>query len=176
VEELFSVGRGEHSPITLIGRRRRSGIYLSVEASPEVEEYIKSLTPGPPDYEQVDLMATAQNGNWIPYRDSQLIAYPLQRSSVLSSGLGQDLVLPQEPGNRYNAGKPNISWLRLVGISRPGGITFQIKGGVNGPDGFEEAVKRCGKAAHDFYLENIQPVDVIVEITNRFDRGQTGGF
>lgn len=103
-----------------IGRGRR-GLDFYVKTVPEVENFMKALGAG--KKEQVD----AYGRDWFSLEENgKLEVYQMDRE--LPPSPTYTLTSIAEPLRGAKSGKINLSFLRLVGISDPGGVKFGVAG------------------------------------------------
>ncbi len=185
--EAIVAKSGETCIQTSIGRST-DGLMINVWAQPKVEDFIRLLGNG----EKIDVQTIGRF--WTPSRkdkEKQIMVYDyaleLPRNDIINFRLdrpglpildiGDDppIVYPERDregrlfaipkGVKTNhPGTLNLSFLRCVGISEPGGVTFKIKGVYE-----RSSVDRLGikieNALKVFYREFIKPYRLIVTVS-----------
>lgn len=189
--ELISVNAivaksGEDKIRTIIGRST-AGLMLNVWAQPHVEDFIRSLGTG----EQLDVQTLGRHWmapgkdpdkKVLVYQMehdlgqlnmNNLFSFRLDRPGyplVEDSGAGEpaplhyedeDRLRPRRPAMRFGPECLNLSFLRLVGISEVGGVSFCVKG-VYQREGIDKLAERIEQASTRFYREFLKPYKVIV--------------
>lgn len=142
--------------------RGKSGLRVRVKATPEVEEFIKTLGQG-------EEVAVGNYGRyWTPLPSQEgLYAYDmsskLQRSAVpfTLEALGSQIDLSYDSPNLVNT-----SFLRLVGISKGDGVTFILRG-VYSHDAIMRMRDLVGAANRQFYIDYLRPMHVTVATVTR---------
>jgi len=139
--------------------RSTHGIKIHAQASPMVEEYMRSLGTG--ERQLVDAIGRG----WIPVDR----AVPLQVWTATSQAL-QNMTHPQfnlsyvgrglDLSNDLGPNVVNLSFLRLAGISSEAGITFHVKGQVFSLEALRTLKNALGSAARTLYMDFIKPVEL----------------
>ena len=139
-------------------RRSKSGLIVQTQADPSIEDLFREWGGGNYDY------ASNEGRGWVS--DTPLRVWELRQNPGVmehSSGsysvghAGGSLVLP--------GGVINLSFLRVVGVSTPPGITFEVRG-VFTLDSIREIAKKITSASKSFYRDFVLPVDISVAITS----------
>ena len=138
-------------------RSNPNGLTFHVHALPEVEEFMKGLGPG----EATPLEAVTKN--W--YSLGTPVGMWIQKSAVND----HQFMLGQVGNVFEKGGSTNLSFLQLVGVSRPEGVSFGVKGvwslaelrTIRG--NIEDAVERL-------WNEYIRPVEMSGGIIQRVPR------
>lgn len=165
---ILDAKSGESRILTSLRRSPLSGLIVTIWARTEVEDFMRSLGSG----EMLDVQVLERY--WQPAgtekQSKKLYVYDLaQDLGPLASGdgLSPRLDLPGQPlmgeKEKYNTHTLNISFLRLVGISEPGGVSFAVSGVYS-----REAIDRLGelikRATQHFYREFLKPYKLVVGV------------
>lgn len=144
-------------------KRTSNGLLVSVIAQPEIEALVQGWGDGEPG----DVKAYGRF--WLPAEEGDLLVYPLDKSpGPLALEKGNFVI--DRPGRPLIEGETvNLSFLRLVGISK-GGVRFLIKG-VYDTDGLVDLVNRINIAKRRFYLAYMRPVSLTVTLTTTKQEG-----
>lgn len=144
-------GSTNNNAIEFYLRRHKYGVKLHVRVWPAVEEFFERWSGG----------ATEQPGHGRTWR---IIKDPIYLWAMGTSQMAPSNVRPY---SLYHAGAgfftesnhPNISWVRLVGASRPEGreIIFEV---VIGKGELVTVAQRMTEACNMFYTEYLQPVNI----------------
>lgn len=167
-----SVVKSGETPIEIyLSRRAEIGLRVQVKTFPQIEEYMRNLGTG--THIQVELSGR----HWRPLKKdgAPLMAYDLMEKlgdkDYLLDSLGQPLFNPNNDGVHMPNIPPNISFLRLVGVSEGPGVSFQLRG-VFSETAERELAIRLQKAATQFFLDYIRPVDFIVKVSMQEIKGR----
>ena len=162
------IKRGE-TVTQVILHRSMKGVSLQVKAHPAIEEFARALGDG----EAQDIKIYGRH--WHAIGDKPLRIYNNDLKVFKCESLTTD-----DPGNakigfRYDQpGQPlidgngflNISFLRLVGVSEGGGVTFGISG-VYTLDSLKRIRDSISSACRKFYVHYMRPVDLSVTISTQ---------
>ena len=152
------------------------GLRVTVRARPSVEEFIKQLAGG----RTTD--ATAYGEAWHSMDDSPLEVYivdePDQTTDYTLLGVGGSLIqYPAQPRSRGlstlgssdpTAPKPtiNLGILRLVGISKPDGVTIGLQG-MYSPEYMKILRAQLPIVTRQFLHDYIVPITLNLEIVSK---------
>jgi hypothetical protein len=149
--------------------RHKSGIKVSVKVVPEVENFFKQwgggLEEGP-----------AHGRLWRPADDRPIRLWSFD-TNLKDENLQYDLMKTgTNLVNDYD-GSVNISFLRLVGASEPGGRAFILEAPISYPE-LERIAQRITRVSEQFFLNYVQPVNINVYVgTVDYSRsGLVGGI
>ncbi len=139
------------NPVDCWVKRHKKGIKVHVEVWPEVEEFFKHHGGGivqPPQFGR----------NWKPFDEAakRIDIWSFQQHLNPS---GQYDVLSTGTPLVNDGGVVNISFLRLVGASEPGGKDLIIEQVISNPE-IRQLGARITKAAEQFYMDYIQPINL----------------
>lgn len=152
-------------------RRDSAGVKVTVQTSEFFENYMKSLGNGTAE------LVTRYGKLWLPedatkplevwQADANLLA------QLMGNGTRYRLDLPGKNldlSGDYYQNTVNLSFLRLVGASKPDGITFTLKNQVYSLEGLRDLKDLIGKAAKNLYVEFMRPADLSINLTQiRYD-------
>lgn len=152
------------SQITIAITRSKNGILFNVEASPQVEEFFSSDYQKNGDIQPVNLFGRL----WQPTGGEDLLVYPLPEGLAGNVNLGlygeitrlDRVGAPLIDDPNVGATNVNLSPLRLVGISRPGGITIRYEGVFSTPF-LQQFLRRWQEASARFYVSLLKPVHLV---------------
>lgn len=144
------------------------GLIVKVRAIPMVEEYMSGLGNG----QRQDIRNYARY--WLPQIESDMLqVYQMDTNMgvIETGGVAFRLDTPGNPLNHYDTspltGMPrtvaNISFLRLVGISKDPGVAFRVKG-IFGIDAIKATRASIASAIHAFFEAYVRPVDLRVSV------------
>lgn len=146
--------------ITIHLARRRDGLKLTVRTDEEVEEFFRHWGGGA----QRGVAGLGRSWRTLGDGNLPLRAYELPKNfgeqrdpSYTLANLGTELMAN---------GSVNISFLRLVGISKPEGISFTVDSVVS-LSGLENIGNRINTACGRFYGEYIKPAEIDVVVSAR---------
>lgn|SRR3990167_1906546 len=148
------------SVIALYLKRTEEGLQVNVQTAVAVEEFFKHW--GGAQRRNVGTVGRL----WKSNLQGGLVAWELSRlddhTSFTLVQLGTDITRIGEAG-------PNLSFLRLVGVSEPGGVTFTVDSVIS-RGGLEKLAHQLNLACGRFYDEYIKPaeVDITVSVKPRF--------
>ena len=162
--------------------RTASGLLVNVWALPRVEDFVRSLGSG----ELIDVQTIGRhwsrphirsdsgvltpNPNKLMVYDMSVNLGPLSSSDgtgYIIHRPGYPLNVAAEDGGRISMKGDeviNLSFLRLAGISEPGGIAFVIRG----PNSLENAsrlARQIESATGRFYREFMKPFKLVVTVS-----------
>jgi hypothetical protein len=174
MSEETEIIKGGERKISLTLHRGSSGLSLSIKAIPQIEEFFQKLSHGEKE------VVAIHGGMWLdPDPTRPLQVYYLDRSclpTVKGDGSETTYTLEkpgealfervQSPRTGESCIHPNISFLRLVGISEPGGLTFAIRG-VYSKDEVIKMRDRIADSLRRFYIDYMQPMDLTVMISTQ---------
>lgn len=178
MEDDLNIVKGGESVIRLSLVRSARGLLVNVKAHPAVEEFFRSnaIHSGATAPTTHDVAVLGRFWQRARPRDGS-DATPLQaydRVVAIPVVLGGDSVdvanvdrLGQPLLEPYNhpSGRPsknvNLSFLRLVGISEPEGVTFYIRG-VYSIDLVRETKDKLAEGVKRFYASYLKPVEMHV--------------
>ena len=150
-------------PVPKSREEAKYGVRVTVKTSPAVEHFIASLGEG--GSRSLDVYV---RDGWRPTNPgTTLMIRDMQNAGDILIGDGYRLDIPGralDNHDREEGRYVNLSFLRLVGISEPGGVSFMLKG-VSSPDGLRDLKNRIGKALRSLYMEHIRPVSLTVSIS-----------
>jgi hypothetical protein len=173
--------------------RSRTGIVISVEATPEVEGFFATSVAA---QQETPTQVGMFGREWIQVGQTPLEIYPLPGPTFagqLAVGYNDAYFRLDQPGapmflpgpiRAGNANKSalrtvpphptnmvdreassiNLTPLRLVGISRPGGVSFKIDGVWSTSD-LQAIRDKFQAASATFYLSYLQPVHLIGKVS-----------
>lgn len=153
------------SQITIAITRSRNGILFNLEATPQVEEFFSTDYHINGDIQPVQLFGRA----WSPVGKGELNVYPLPGAGLAGNvncgPFGETIRLDRVGGplvDDPNVGIPsvNLSPLRLVGISKAGGVSFKYEGVFTTPY-LQDLLRRWQEASARFYVSLLKPVNLV---------------
>ena len=150
--------------------RVQQGYAVNVWASPLVEEFVRGLGNGT----NFNLTTSNHHNNrWQSSTGGDLRCWhseigdrAFSNASFSIDHVGAALDLSSTHGEGY----VNMAFLRLVGISNEGGVTFIVPG-VHTLDALRTLKNNIATAAQRLYSEYIRPVDLTIELTTQEQRG-----
>ena len=149
---MVEVGNS-NDPVELVLRRHKHGIRIDISAKPEVENFFRHWSGEYAERPQHGRLWRAPDNApitiWSLGNHQNLAPSPTRPYSLVHGGAG----LYTEHGY------PNISFLRLVGVSEPGGRTIIVET-VLGRGEIAVAAQRMIEAINLFYSEYLQDVHV----------------
>ncbi len=179
------VVKGGETCISLGLERSTKGLRVSVKAHPRVEEFFKTMSGGEVKDSQLTDRYWRLSDDHQPLMCYLLPPLPFDgftqgEGDYVIDKVGSPLVVNNYPGGdggahpiapgggRYDIGnnKVNISFLRMVGISEPQGITFYV-GGVYSKDAVIKLLEQIGAGLRRFYIDFIRPMNVSVQISTQ---------
>lgn len=149
--------------------RVQQGYSVTVWASPLVEEFMKSLGTGR-DGDTEDL--SHFGGRWRSTSEALRVWNASNMDNVFRGqtftldSIGAPLDLTHTHGEQW----VNLSFLRLVGISREGGVTFVVQG-VHTLEALRTIKNNIATGVQRLYSEFIRPVDLSIELVTSEQRG-----
>lgn len=147
-------------------RRTKDGLRVDVKVHPDVEHYFNNLSHG--QHENV----RAYGKNWAPIDKVDGSQGEALRVWVFNWPQGhEDFLNPgtmHQPGGtpRLENGRVNISFLRLVGASRPEGVSF-IWNAMLGDEELRRLASQFHRAQERFYTEFVKPTEVEIAVERR---------
>ena len=147
-----SVVVGGETVLSMGLRRTDDGIDIHVTASPKIEAFFKRWSGGlQEDSRTYGRMWTSKD--------------PLKLWSFPRDGTIRDIYTLWYPcGPLEEDGQLNMTFLRMVGISEPGGIRYTCEQ-VASTESLEKVCFQMKRAGRRFYSEFIEPVHMQVNIT-----------
>lgn len=151
-----------------IGRGWR-GVSVRVKVAEEVEEFIKSMGSGIiHDVRTYGIYWKPQGGTTLDiYNISSNEKDPMMASDgshfVLNKPGQPLLLLEDHPDIAPTEEVLNLSFLRLVGISKGNGVTFTVKD-VCDKEQLADLRDRIQSAIESFYVKYLKPINLIVTI------------
>ena len=155
------------SQITIAITRSRNGILFNLEATPQVEEFFSFDAEKRGEIQPAMLFGRL----WEPVGQEDLLVYPLPDQNLAGNvnvsafgetirldRVGKALVDDPEVGACVN-----LSPLRLVGISKPGGVNFRYEGVFTTPY-LQTLLRRWQEASARFYVSLLKPVNLTARI------------
>jgi len=133
-------------------KRGRKGIELNIQAVPEIEAFIRDLGQGTTDD------VTLYGKDWYTTNpDAPIKVYKIK--SLPQNGPMMEYRLDLPGYSLMNDEQVNLSFLRIAGISEPGGVTFGVKGAYSLPYviNLKSAIGRAGR---QFVRDYVAPFDI----------------
>ena len=156
-------------------RRVKEGIRIDLELHPEIEEFFRHWG----STEQVNIGAYGKVWTTFPPppqdQNNSLNAPPVLRAWTFAQpgpgnvdmfdlyGLGRSIT------NLSEKGQQNIAFLRLVGASQPGGITFLYEDIIS-KDGLAQLAARIRDAQIRFYDQYIRPAGMRILLESSINK------
>lgn len=136
------------------------GVIVTVKVHPVVEEFMRSLGDG--GSQPIDV---AHGRGWYEIGEAGPILVwnmdkPLDKFQTRNWTIDKPSASLQDEKYGHN----NLSWLRIVGVSKGEGVTFGVKG-VYSTTGLNKLRESFGTSLDDFYKSYIIPVDMYVSMT-----------
>jgi hypothetical protein len=159
LEQHQEVIKGGKCCFELSIERGPKGLILFVRAMPEVENFIKSLCDGGVD--PVEMYSR----EWFSVDVAKPVYIHRLERDIPTASSSYTIAHPGEP-LRSKEGKYNISFLRIVGIGSPEGVTF----GVAGPFSKEFIrifMEGACKEVRTLISEYIVPVHINLRISSQ---------
>lgn len=155
------VNKGDVCWFELSVGRNSKGLDIFVKADVKLEEFFKGQMG---QSESVSIYGR----EWINSDpDKDLETYKISKSLTSASmALTYTLTEVSTPLESLRDGRINLSFLRLVGISNPGGIRFSIAGPYS-KDYIKRISTSIGKEVREFVKEYVVPVHVNLRITSQ---------
>ncbi|MCA1841298.1 MAG: hypothetical protein LC723_13410 [Actinobacteria bacterium] len=163
----------ENDVIKMLFKRVGRGLLVTVRTDPRIEDYMKGLGA------DMETLSVDEYGRmWIPANEGEsLSVYGLPAEDALTgyirNGTGASYRLDQVGRRLFEGGadgdRPNgvnLSFLRLVGSSRPEGVSFIVQG-VYSVEAVREFKKTFADAAEGFYKNFLKPVSVQVIVSTQ---------
>lgn len=141
----------------IVGPHSKSvGIRLTVKAKPELESFMQTLSKDrkEPVLDYGELWASLSNTPLEVYRIEEPLG-PSSRNGYNITSIGMGLLLPSN--NRDLRGEldsyiPNLSILKLVGISKPDGVSIGIYGAFSAS--YVNSLTQCLPRGTDQFLRD----------------------
>lgn len=155
------------SQITIGITRSRKGILFNIEATPQVEEFFSANHE-----KRGDIQPAVLSGRlWEPTGEEDLLVYPLPDQALAGSvnldAFGEAIRLDRVGGVLLDDPEVgpcvNLSPLRLVGISKPGGVSFRYEGVFTTPY-LQSLLRRWQEASARFYVSLLKPVNLTARV------------
>lgn len=142
-------------------RRGTKGIRLTVRAAKDIEEHFREQLN---DSDRVNDFGRIWVGQGLSIWN---LAAPVGTQFI--GGQGYTI---ERPGMSLLTGDEivNISFLRLVGISEPQGVTFEIRGAFS-VSYVQNLVRKLTTAAKAYYAEFLKPINVTISMVTQETRG-----
>lgn len=145
--------------IKLNRRKNDCGVEMSVEASPRVEEFMSMLGGGETD------PLEAYGRMWIsPDAEHPLLVYRLFENPEQRNAR-YDITSPAGAFRDSMSGRTNLSFLRIAGISRPGGIKFKIGVPVSNGE-LDDLAKTLTFGSRQFITDYLTPAKVSLKVVS----------
>lgn len=165
----LDVTKGGEQFISIVLTRTRQGLKTSIKANPKIEEFFSSFaeTQGAP------ASALTISRQWTSETHPKLLYYrvPTEMCQLHGSSpfyridtLARPLIFSRQDGGELDV--VNLSFIRLVGISDPGGIEF-TSSGVLSRESLETVKTLLGGAIRNFYQEWMQEIKKAVIVTTQ---------
>lgn len=149
---MFEAGTTQSDAIDIILRRHKDGIRLTVHTTREVEEFFQRWSGG--------LLERPQHGRlWKSGDDSPLDLWAFGLSNIGPSPSRPWTLLHSGLGFYTDQNYPNISFLRMAGVSEPTGRDLIIEALI-GRGEIITLGQRLSDACNMFYNEYIQSVNI----------------
>lgn len=147
---------------------KSDGLILTIQMEPDVEEFMKSLGSGKP------LLIDSILGSPGMWKNKQkgepllVYDYAKKTNNFNLKSVGTALQTPgQKDGNGgYTKESLNISFMRLVGISQPGGVSIIVQE----PFGFDDVLtlgNRLKAEVYNFLREYVAPIRITIEFAGK---------
>ena len=167
IDTESSTSLGGEPVIHIYLKRHLDGLRVTVKTTPDVEEFFRELCGGVPE-------AVRNYGrNWTPLGPEPLTCWspnarpiyvpenePFVLDKVGASLTGKDITGPY--GERIN-----LSFLRLVGVSSPEGVTFTVQTVLSKEELVGKLSKTLQTACKNFYEGFIAPAEVSITVIRR---------
>ena len=149
---MFEAGTTQSDAIDIILRRHRDGIKLTIKTIPEVEEFFRRWSGG--------MTERPQHGRlWRSGDDRPMDLWALGITNLSPNASRPWTLLHSGLGFYTDHSYPNISFLRMVGVSGPEGRDIIIEALV-GRGEIATLGQRLSDACNMFYTEYIQSVNI----------------
>ena len=150
---MFEAGTTQNDAIDITVRRHRDGIRLTIKTRPEVEEFFQRWSGG--------IIERPQHGRLWRSLPPEV---PLNMWAMGMQNMGPSSSRPYSlihGGLSFYADNnhPNISYLRLCGVSNPEGRDIIVETLI-GRGEIATLAQRLSDACNQFYYEYIQPVNM----------------
>lgn len=145
------VEAGNHA-IDIELRRHRHGIRVRIHTMPEVEAFFEQWSSGLQERPSVGRL-------WKPIPDETLNLWTFGMGNMGPSTHRPYSLVHSGLGFFIEGGYPNLSFLRLVGVSNPDGRSLIVEA-VMGRSEITQLGQRLSEACNMFYGEYLQPVNV----------------
>lgn len=168
---------GDH-PMMAEFERSGVGLKFNIRAHPVIEEFMRNaMGVSEPSMRPVEEFSR----HWEPAKGEsrkELLVYDIPKELTgvfpISSGASYRMDRPGYPifvpgDGLETRGAPrvlNLSFLRLVGISEPGGVTFHI-GGIYSEPLLDELESVLHNATREVYNQFMKPIKISVELVVR---------
>lgn len=168
IETVETQSRGSEVKIKISLKRVRAGLQVHVQGSSNVEDTIRDLSvqfrpPGEPETVPIKHYGV----DWLAPPGKELTAYAGDFSRITSPtftlvGLGANQMITED-------GQANLSFLRLIGMSSPEGVSFTVRG-LFLRHTVERIMNSLSKAAKEFYEEVLKPLSYSVVVITKEER------
>lgn len=167
LSDQVDVNKGGETKLSFELTRSAQGLTLRVRAIPEVEEFMRSISAG----EFADVRKFGRH--WLPKDASKTLSVYLPNPAEvlaprsISRSLAYRLdrmglpLSAQESHHGSVVSMTNLSFLRLVGISDPDGVTFSVPG-VYTWEQVNALTKELSDGLKHFYVEYLNPLKYTV--------------
>lgn len=169
METAEVIKRGE-TCIQVTLHRNSTGLSVSTNVHPRVEEFFKALSGNSPELLDVG----AYGRHWVPTKNGGVLkAYNTQRlesgTFMMDDGSVfniENLGVPLLSKNDNGRDNLNLGFLKLVGTSEGTGVTFEVKG-VYSLEQLRKLRDKISVAAKMLYIAYMRPVDLTVQISTQ---------
>ena len=149
---MFEAGTTQSDAIDIILRRHRDGIKLTIKTIPEVEEFFRRWSG--------EMTERPQHGRlWRSDDDRPIDLWTLGMANIGPNASRPWTLLHSGLGFYADHDYPNISFLRMIGVSEPNGRSIVIEALV-GRGEIATLGQRLSDACNMFYTEYIQSVNI----------------
>lgn len=162
-----SVVKGGETMISLGIRRSTRGLIVSARVHPLFEEYFREQA-------NEKLLVDEINRQWFPIKDQPALEvwHIIHDPGVVRGNAASYRI--NQPGSPLTASDPNgkiinLSFLRLVGVSEPNGIQFEVKGAFT-LTYIRQLASEIGGAVKQFYTDCLKPIDVTITVNTQENR------
>lgn len=158
MEEPLQVNKGGVCWLEIGAGRGKLGVKLYVKTDPRVEDFIKSLGTGKKDGVEV------YGRSWTPVSPNKALEIYQYSNGLQSESYTLDA--PAETFRAPRCGRVNLSFLRIVGIGEPEGVSFGIVGPYSRPF-IREALRDVTKEVRSLVRDYIVPFDINIRISSQ---------
>jgi hypothetical protein len=155
--QIAEVVKNGESCILASLKRSPAGLTITVKAHTNVEEFFANLE------EKHTTDPRLASRTWSPVDGDELMVYYSGNAQKFGRLVGDDgnmFTLDTIGGQLIESSNVlNLSFLRLVGISKDAGVSFSVRG-VYSMDYMQNLRTRIGAAARRFYIDYVRPIDL----------------